>query len=109
MFVLSIELLTCKPSKNYFISIVFQTGLKKKKQRVICKTEYRLSKKKRKLSRPDPEACLQCTNGVDEDRGVHAPSHAKSLNKKEKKLGTETTNEVLGPLERTIHVRLSTP
>ncbi|XP_077342613.1 ribosomal oxygenase 1 [Lithobates pipiens] len=77
-----------------------QTGLKKKKQRVICKTEYRLSKK-RKLARPDPEACLKYTNGVAEDRGVHAPRHTKNMNKKEKKLCTETTNEVLGPLEQT--------
>ncbi|CAI9569143.1 unnamed protein product [Staurois parvus] len=79
-----------------------QAGLKKKK-RVVCKTEYRLSKKKRKLARPDAEACLKYTNGVDEDRGVHAPSHTNSSNKKERKLCTEATNEELGPLELTAH------
>ncbi|KAM5163958.1 ribosomal oxygenase 1 [Mantella aurantiaca] len=79
-----------------------KSGLKKKKKSVICKTEYRLTKKKRKLARPDPEASLKCTNGVEEDREVHAPSHRNSSKKKDKKLCTATTNEVLGPVEQRV-------
>ncbi|XP_018414349.1 PREDICTED: bifunctional lysine-specific demethylase and histidyl-hydroxylase NO66 [Nanorana parkeri] len=75
-----------------------QTGLKKKRH-IISKTEYRLSKKKRKPVKPDPKACLKYTNGVDDDRSVHAPSNTNSSNKKDKKLCTEATNK---DLERNI-------
>ncbi|XP_068088266.1 ribosomal oxygenase 1 isoform X2 [Hyperolius riggenbachi] len=72
----------------------------KMKQHVIPKTARKLSKKKRKIPRPDPATDTEYANGLDEAH-VPAHTHKKTRNKKIRKLcSVLPTKEAQEPTEQ---------